>query len=244
MIRLGTMIPGARLLGIGISGAIEGMAAFEDGEAKVIAKKLPVHEIATELYCSLVARELVLPVAPPALLLDTDGETLLFGSIDDGYPNFAQAVQLDVRNPDAPGVARFYAALRDWAAAPEVAAFDAWIDNRDRNPTNWLWRNVNDWLLIDHGKALGCDPRYPDGNRLHEYLMAAIDGDESIAAKLKRAMIGAVMGFAVVHAEMARNHMPRAFNEAAEKFCTMLENDFPTLSVRVGNLFPGQKMAC
>lgn len=244
MIRLGTMIPGARLLGIGISGAIEGMAAFEDGEAKVIAKRLPEHEIAAELYCSLVARELVLPVAPPALLLDTDGTTLLFGSIDDGYPNFAQAVQLDVHNPDAPAVTRFYTALRDWAAAPEVAAFDTWIDNRDRNPSNWLWRNLNDWLLIDHGKALNCDPGYPPGNRLHAYLLDAFNGDDSSATRLKRAMIGAVMGFAVMHAELARNHMPRAFNEAAEKFYAMLERDFPTLSVQVGNLFPGQSMAC
>lgn len=58
MIRMGRMIPGAIPLGVGISGAIEGMAAFDDGELKVIAKALPEQEIATEIFCSLVAREI------------------------------------------------------------------------------------------------------------------------------------------------------------------------------------------
>lgn len=122
MIRMGRMIPGAKPLGIGISGSVEGIAAFADGECKVIAKALPAHEIATEIYCSLVARELALPVAPPALLLDIDGTTLLFGSINDGYPNFAQAIQLDPKVPDAAAMNRFFSVLRDWSAAPKSQA--------------------------------------------------------------------------------------------------------------------------
>lgn len=242
MIRIGRMIPGATPLGIGINGAIEGIAIFDDGELKVIAKQLPLAEIAAELYCSLTARELALPVAPPALLLDTDGTTLLFGSIDDGYPNFAQAVQLDPRKPDAAAIARLYAGLRNWSAAPEVASFDAWIDNRDRNPSNWLWKSDNDWLLIDHGKALGCDPDYPANNVLHALLMRAIGGDKASTERLKRAMMGAIMGFSVLHAQVARDHMPPIFASASDNFCAMLERDFPALSTQVGNLFPGQRM--
>lgn len=242
MIRLGQLIPGARPLGVGINGAVEGMAAFEDGEHKVIAKALPVAEIATELYCSLVARELPLPVAPPALLLDPETGAMMFGSLDEGYPNFAQAVRLDPLRPDLPALARFYSALRDWAAAPEVASFDAWIDNRDRNPSNWLWRNEKDWLLIDHGKALRCDPGYPAQNKLHAFLMRAFSGDEAAAARLKRAMIGAAMGFSCLHAETARDHMPRVFADASAQFCAMLQSDFPHLSAHIGNLFPGQVM--
>ncbi|TDN49200.1 hypothetical protein C7389_11251 [Azoarcus indigens] len=240
MIRLGQLIPGARPLGVGINGAVEGIAAFADGEHKVIAKALPIAEIATELYCSLVARELPLPVAPPALLLDPETDSLMFGSLDDGYPNFAQAVQLDPLSPDQPALARFYSALRDWAAAPEVASFDAWIDNRDRNPSNWLWRSETDWLLIDHGKALGCDPNYPAQNTLHAYLMRAFDGDAQASTRLKRAMIGAAMSFSSLHAEIARDHMPDVFSDAAAQFCAMLQRDFPQLPVQIGNLFPGQ----
>lgn len=242
MIRIGQMIPGARPLGIGISGSVEGIAAFDDGEYRVIAKAIPEHEIATELYCSLVARELALPVAPPALLLDPDTNALMFGSIDDRYPNFAQAVQLDPSKPDQPALNRFYAALRQWAAAPEVASFDAWIDNRDRNPSNWLWRSETDWLLIDHGKALGCDPDYPVQNTLHLFLMVAFSGDEKAIANLKRSMIGAAMGFGVLHAELARDRMPNVFSQAAKRFCAMLEHDFPQLTAQIGNLFPGQAM--
>lgn len=242
MIRLGQMIPGATPLGVGISGSVEGIAAFADGEMKVIAKVIPEIEIATELYCSLVASELALPVAPPALLLDTDGKTLMFGSIDDGYPNFAQAVRLDVHNPDAAGMQRLYDALRDWSGSSEVASFDTWIDNRDRNPGNWLWRNKNDWLLIDHGKALNCDPLYPAGNKLHQLLMMANRGDTKASARLKRAMTGAIMGFSALHAQCARDKMPHQFSVAANNFCAMLERDFPSLPTRVGNLFPGQIM--
>lgn len=242
MIRLGRMIPGARPLGIGISGAVEGIAAFDDGEHKVIAKALPLDEIATELFCSLVAREIALPVAPPALLLDVDDQTLMFGSFDDGYPNFAQAVQLDPAAPDMVALSRFYAGLREWAAAPEVASFDAWIDNRDRNPSNWLWKGPNDWLLIDHGKALNCDPAYPVQNTLHNYLVHAFSGEPVAMVRLKRAMIGAAMGFSVLHAEVARDHMPHAFALAGERFCAMLQSDFPNLHVQIGNLFPGQVM--
>lgn len=242
MIRMGRMIPGAKPLGIGISGAVEGMAAFDDGECKVIAKRIPDKEIATELFCSLVARELALPVAPPALLIDTDGSTLMFASLDDGYPNFAQAVQLDPLAPDQAALTRFYAALRDWAAAPEVASFDTWIDNRDRNPSNWLWRNENDWLLIDHGKALGCDPAYPVQNKLHVFLMQAHAGNPKAIASLKRAMIGAMMGFSSLHAQVAKEHMPAVFASSSLKFCAMLEKDFPGLPVHIGNLFPGQSM--
>ena len=139
-------------------------------------------------------------------------------------------------------MARFYSALRDWAAAPEVASFDAWIDNRDRNPSNWLWRSETDWLLIDHGKALGCDPEYPVKNKLHAFLMQAFAGDHKAAVRLKRAMIGAAMGFSGLHAETARDHMPRVFAEASARFCAMLQSDFPQLPAQIGNLFPGQAM--
>ena len=242
MIRMGQMIPGATPLGIGISGSVEGIAAFKEGELKVIAKVLPQQEIATELYCSLVAIELCLPVAPPALLLDTDGKTLMFGSIDDGYPNFSQAVRLDPNNPDPAGMQRLYEALREWSSFSDVASFDSWIDNRDRNPGNWLWKNKNDWLLIDHGKSLGCDPAYPAGNKLHALLMLANQGDNKAIAHLKRAMTGAIMGFSTLHAQCARDRMPPQFSSAATNFCAMLERDFPSLPVQIGNLFPGQSM--
>lgn len=242
MIRMGRMIPGATPLGIGISGAIEGMASFDDGELKVIAKALPEQEIATEIFCSLVARELALPVAPPALLIDTDGSTLLFGSIDDGYPNFAQAIRLDPNAPDAAAMDRFFAALRTWTGAPEVASFDAWIDNRDRNPSNWLWKNTNDWLLIDHGKALGCDANYPKCNKLHAFLIDAWNNDPKALSKIRRAMIGATMGFSELHAQLARDHMPPPFSSLAAQFCAMLETGLTPLAAEIGNLFPGQSM--
>lgn len=242
MIRYGRMIPGATPLGIGINGSVEGMAAFDDGEFKVIAKRISDREIATELFCSLLARELVLPVAPPALLVDTDGTTLMFASLDDGYPNFAQAICLDVKNPDGTAMKRFYEALRNWSSAAEVASFDVWIDNRDRNPSNWLWRDCNDWLLIDHGKALGCDPTADPINKLHAFLMAAFHGNSKSIATLKRAMMGAMMGFSTMHSDLAKSHMPPIFTAAAADFCAMLSRDFPNLSVNIGNLFPGQGM--
>lgn len=235
------MIPGATPLGVGISGAMEGFAAFADGEAKVIAKHLPHPELAAELYCSLLARELTLPCAPPALLLDVDGHTLLYGSLDEDYPNFSQFVRLDPHNPDPVAMDRFFAALRTWARAPEVASFDAWIDNRDRNPGNWLWRSQDDWLLIDHGKALGVDPGYPRGNKLHTFLTHA-SPDPMAQARLRQAMIGAAIGFSEMHAQLAQHHMPPAFAAQAQAFCAMLENTCGGLAAAVGNLFAGQQM--
>jgi hypothetical protein len=132
--------------------------------------------------------------------------------------------------------------LRTWTSAPEVASFDAWIDNRDRNPSNWLWKNTNDWLLIDHGKALGCDENYPKTNKLHAYLTAAWNNDPKALSKIRRAMIGAMMGFSDIHAQLARDHMPPVFSSLAHQFCAMLEKGMIPLAAEIGNLFPGQSM--
>jgi hypothetical protein len=49
-------------------------------------------------------------------------------------------------------------ALGNWKKLPRAAAFDEWIANPDRNVGNLLWDGVDDWVLIDHARALGAWP--------------------------------------------------------------------------------------
>jgi hypothetical protein len=72
--------------------------------------------------------------------------------------------------------------------------------------------------------------------------MAAFACEEKSMCGLKRAMIGAMMGFSVLHASTAKSHMPDLFSSASSRFCAILEKDFPDLAVQIGNLFPGQSM--
>lgn len=219
-LRVGRLLPGAVAVGLGVSGAQRGFAVFPQGEEPVIAKRLPLLEIAAEGFCAELARSHGLPCPEPVLLVD--GEDWLFGSIDLGYPNLAKLLGLGAAL-DEPRKRLLCALLASWAELPKVASFDEWIDNRDRNLGNLLWLNAKGFALIDHGKTLGIDQDYPDGNKLLALQLACLTNDELGRGRLKRAILGVLPDWDLVMASPAKEAATQVQDEeTADRFWSLL----------------------
>lgn len=143
-IRIGRLLPGYSEVGIGHKAPVRGVSLFEGGECTVIAKKLSTREIAVELICSCLGRELELPIPEPVLLADIDRQWF-FGSIDVGHPNLTQVATAS----DTAIIAK----LGEWPGLIQAACFDEWIANPDRGDENLLFDGQG-FLLIDHGMAI------------------------------------------------------------------------------------------
>ncbi|AJA62531.1 MULTISPECIES: HipA family kinase [Bradyrhizobium] len=184
-IRFGVLLLGAVPVGTGLKGAVRGFADVQGTDVAVVAKKLPDEEILGEIYCSLLCRAVGLPAPEPLLLKDQATGAWMFGSVDLPHPNCSQFLNFDAGSPQSQSM--LGELLRNWPALPKVAAFDEWINNRDRNLQNILWQDENTFALIDHGKALNLDPHYADRNVMIECWLAFVANSDQVAQqRLKR----------------------------------------------------------
>lgn len=143
-IRIGRLLPGYKEVGIGHRAPVRGVSLFTEGECTVIAKQLSDREIAVELICSCLGRELELPIPEPVLLADVNKQWF-FGSVDVGHPNLTQvAIASD---------SAIINKLAQWEGLLQAACFDEWIANPDRSDENLLFDGLG-FLLIDHGLAI------------------------------------------------------------------------------------------
>ncbi|MFJ5371915.1 HipA family kinase [Pectobacterium versatile] len=143
-LKIGRLLPGFKSLGIGSRLPVRGTALIDSEEFTVIAKMIPDRELAVELVCSCIGREIGLPIPEPVLLLNADNKWY-FGSIDLGHPNLQQVAVCD----DIAIIAR----LEVWHGLVKAACFDEWIANPDRGDENLLF-DGNGFILIDHGLAI------------------------------------------------------------------------------------------
>lgn len=185
-VRFGILLPGAKPLGLGINSALRGFADVAGEEVPVVAKAVAPAEIMAECFCSLLALAIGLPAAEPLILFDHNTRLPMFGSEDQPHPNLSQLLTLD-QHPNALRV--WGELMAGWPALADVVAFDEWINNRDRNPGNILWKDEAEFVLIDHGKALNIDPNYPDQNKLVIAFQAVRGGDELGMRRLLRAAL-------------------------------------------------------
>lgn len=176
-IRLGLLLPGGRPVGEGIRNAQRAPVMTARGETIAIVKDLPLSELAIELFCALLGRELNLPVPEPLLVVNPAGSALMSGSVDMGYPSLHQPAL-------APHLALLAALLQQWPSLIPAACFDEWIANPDRHGGNLLFDGRDFWL-IDHGLALRCAPGDPVKNRLMA-IAIEIRTDELARQRLKR----------------------------------------------------------
>lgn len=238
-IRFGVLLLGAVPIGIGLKGAVRGFADIQGKDEAVVAKRLPDVEILGEIYCSLLCRAVGLSAPEPLLLRDQATSAWMFGSIDLPHPNCSQFLNFDPANPQS--VAMLGDLLGKWPALPKVAAFDEWINNRDRNLQNILWQDQNTFALIDHGKALNLDPTYKDDNKLIECWVGLVaKGDQVAQQRLKRDAMQFANLFEEAHAhdcvsemvDAAGPDLPQAF---ADFVCGRLANIFNHIAVRFPN---------
>lgn len=152
-IRVGRLLPGYQFLSEGINAPVRGMAALEDGEVAVIAKKIGARALAVELVCAYYGRSVGLPIPEPLLLVD-DEEEYHFGSVDIGHPSLAQFVRSDDT--------AVHDELLQWPDLIKAACFDELVVNPDRHNGNLLYDGER-FSLIDHDLCIpsGMSPTAP-----------------------------------------------------------------------------------
>lgn len=174
-LRIGSLLPGARPIGHGINGALRAFALVDEEEVSIIAKYLPEREILCEVLCAQLGRGIDLPIPEPLLLID-ENKTILFGSIDAGYPNLFHFVDDNAKCHE------IMSKLRKWFFLESASFFDELIVNADRHKGNLLF-DGNEFVLIDHGLTLHEHVDYtfsPEkwANQLADVLLEGADDDK------------------------------------------------------------------
>lgn len=185
MVQRGYLLPGSVPLSRKTHNAVRAGTAWVDGsEIEVVAKALPEAEIDIEVFCAVLAVLWELPALSPLVLTDESG-ALYFACSRSDKSNIMQVFDLE-KVPEE----QWFSALRplaNWKAAPKVCAFDEAIDNVDRNLGNILWTDENDFLLIDHGLALGNKISPSDTeNKLLTLVRCLHTGNDLATQKLKK----------------------------------------------------------
>ena len=243
-IRKGTLLPDSEPVGTGINSARRGLVVTRTDQIQVIFKKLSEPELAAEIFCADLARNLGLPAPEPILLYDPVAGEILYGCVDLEYPNSLRAFNITppTYNPAARKILE--QALLAWPKINEVAAFDEWIDNRDRNLGNLLFVGPKEFAIIDHGKALDIDPSYPSQNVLCKLLAADCASTKEVRALL-RTLFRESAAFDIMNVEATRASLESTgiatHTDSAERFFDFVENRLADLNTHLRNRFPGQQ---
>lgn len=168
-IELVTLLPGSIPIGYGHKGARKGFARTRQGtDIPVVVKGIPADELAAELFCARLGRLLGFAIPEPLLVFDPESQSLLAGSMDAGYPNLLQKLEIDPQKATQQQLISIAKRLVQWTQFTSVVSFDEWIHNIDRNFQNILWDGHDLFVLIDHGRSLGV-VNGPDQNILLTY---------------------------------------------------------------------------
>lgn len=244
MIRKALLLPDSQPVGVGINQAHRGFADTGTESIAVIFKRVPEPELAAELFCAVLARELALPAPEPFLLFDPVDGSYLFGSADLEYPNALRQFKFDPAAPDEAALEVLRQAVTSWSRLKEVAAFDEWIHNRDRNLGNLLYAGPDEFAIIDHGKALDIDSNYPSQNILCAILSEACDDDRALRALLK-SLQRVASSFDMMHAESPYAGLcatgVATHTTSAESFYQLVEERLDMLATLLNNRLPGQQ---
>lgn len=138
----------AKLVKLSISGSINEVSAY--------AKKLSDLEFLVEIVTATIGRELGLPIPEPIIAFSTDGNDILFASVDAKHPDLTR--QLTITNhqtvANTPENMEIMQLLSNWEYISLAISFDEWIANGDRNTGNILFDGENIFTLIDHNLAM------------------------------------------------------------------------------------------
>ena len=162
-----------------------GLAVTTRGNSRVLAKRVPHHELVREVLCNLLAQAVDLPVPMPYVLDIREVEWPMAKSpLRNATPRtpvrsdyvfgtlFRQGRNLVRVARQAPGTID---EIVKWAKFLPAIAFDEWIANEDRNASNLLYSGRREFELIDHGEALpnGMGRNTKLANRLARHLVAS-----------------------------------------------------------------------
>lgn len=172
------MIPGTEVpIDEGITAPFRCIAIVDGERVAVVAKRIINAGIERECVCAVLFRAWGISAPEPLLLRRADG-TVLFASLDEGYPNLKKALAISRDLPEEKLNRLTWLASKiicSWEDAPRVLAGDEIVENGDRNLGNFLWGGGNEHMYIDHERALGGAPF--DENLMVRYAVAAEQKD-------------------------------------------------------------------
>ena len=207
-----------------------------DRLADAYIKPIPLYQVVREVLCALLAQDVGLPALRPGVVRVEDSPLGDRGRFAFG------TLATDVR--ELQGM-RNDAVLRSqlarWRHLALAIAFDEWIANSDRTPSNLLFRGAGDFVLIDHGEAIPPDLA-PDGastaNLLARLAYSDVSRDEELAAV--RRVQQAATAFsrvdmaAIENASLAGGWDPDAL---LRECCRLLTDRLPNLPDLIGQRF-------
>ena len=245
-IQRATLLPGHIPLGVGVNGARRGFAqTFGGSRLPVVFKAVPESELAAELFCAVLGRNLDLPVPEPLLIRDPSNGRLVFGGVDAKFPNLLQTFRLSL-DPPAYELRPVAERLQQWPRIAEVVWFDEWIQNTDRNLQNVLWDGGEEFIFIDHGRSLGLAGNTTGLNKLVKILLIPIETDHAAIQKLKARVLNAAIDFGMEHAESSASDLCQLkhgnFKARSDEFIKLLTIRLPRLAGLVARHFPSPQM--
>ena len=166
----GVLQPGARAVGIGISGARRGVAMFDGSPRSVVVKAGVAQELAAECFCALLADALSVRTPPCGIVYENG--VALFASIDLQAPNLMQQFCLDASKPGQAELQALVNEMVQWVGLGRLIALDVLIRNADRHPGNLVTDGFDYWA-IDHGRTLDLYP-YQE-HKLYQLVSAYAD---------------------------------------------------------------------
>ena len=190
-IQFGTLEgPLNRLPGPASHVAGRGWARTTAGVVPVVFKRVPHYQLVREVLCNLLAQMVGIPVPMPCVLdireseLWDGGEPFVFGT---GYARYSNLLQRARHSPEV--VNR----LVRWPKFLAAIAFDEWIANEDRTPSNLLFVGQREFLLIDHGESLpnymNKETKFRNGLARHLIASEPRTARQSLANRVKKSCV-------------------------------------------------------
>lgn len=152
---IGTLLPGAIIFN-DKNVNLTWKAHVRTHEDTVVAyvKDISPRSLYIECVCAVIGRAIGLPIPKPIIVearhealpsIPEGYARLFFGSLDTGYPSFRRYAQSE----------EAYNKLKSFSKTLDIAVFDEWIANWDRNIGNILYDGGEDFYFIDHENAIG-----------------------------------------------------------------------------------------
>ena len=153
VLELATMLPGGVLVEEeNVEDVWKSTIRAESGDTIAYVKIAKQNQIVSEITCALTGRSLGLQIPKAYLvriregLIGNQNEIFGFGSQDADAVSFKRWTTINRVLADA--------LFEQWKLMEDIAVFDEWVANIDRNAGNILYDGITGYWLIEHAHAL------------------------------------------------------------------------------------------
>ncbi|MBB1441219.1 hypothetical protein H5202_21825 [Shewanella sp. SG41-4] len=187
-INIGTMLPGAQQFNDdNVNPTWKAHIYTHEDTIVGFVKLIDLRKIYVECICAVIGRDLGLPIPKPILVkipheslpnyVPEQSFSLGFASQDAEHPSFRRYFNKDSKEA--------IESLMNFSKSLDIAIFDEWIGNWDRNIGNILYDGNNEYFFIDHENAIdkGLSTNLPaNRNQILEQLSVSLSEFEKFKA--------------------------------------------------------------